>query len=499
MFTIVARLREHVRGLGMRTRRALLAALEVVVAGRAASHSSERVVGRQVRAVRSWHVVLITAVAAGIALLGHAAPLTYDEAFNRLYYGKLGVPEILRTYDSPNNHIPFTVLQSFIPDRLLAWDPWTIRILGVASGIVMVAVLIGVAAARHATPLLGLFVVVGSPILVTYLFVSRGYTFSAVLLVVAAALPVVLGRRDPVLGVCLGASALALATWTIPTNAFMAPGWVMAVLAIWGLRAAIAGATVYTGAVTLIFSPIAGQVYAQSKVPWTGNQRLWPWFGDLLAAVSLVPVCLVLVGAVAAAAFVWEHHHIRSVASLRALGAAAQLGVLASAMSVCWFGLTAIAYVVGVELPFVRTAVPAMWIGVVAVVATFPRGRLEYIALVLLVPGLVSGAIMWSAAVRSGEWEHVTHSSRNDVLYGTTPATIRDLPSIGADRIVCSAWDENVCQLVAPNLAGSGVTVEIADVPYDSSLDCVLGSRRPLPPWQVSVYRQGALLGVLCH
>ncbi len=224
-------------------------------------------------------MLLLIAVAAGIVLLGHAAPLTYDEAYNRLFYGNLGVSKILQTYNAPNNHLIFTVLQSFIPNRLLAWDPWTIRLIGVASGIAIIAELIAVAAARRTTPLLGLFVVAGSPLLVTYLFVSRGYTFSAVLLVAAAALPVVLARRSPVLGVCLGAAALALGTWPLPTNGFVAPGWIVVVLAIWGLRAAIAGTAVYAVAVTMMFAPIAGQVRAQSKVPWNVDGHWWTWVG----------------------------------------------------------------------------------------------------------------------------------------------------------------------------------------------------------------------------
>src|SRR5438105_7188833 len=163
--------------------------------------------GLEPRALYAFGLAALTAV--GIGVLAHEAPLTYDEAFNRLHYRSLGVLRILSTYDLPNNHLPFTVLQALIPNRLLAWDPWTIRIFGVASGIAIVAVLITVAATRGTTPFLGLFAMAGSPLLVSYLFVSRGYTFSAVMLVAAAALPIVV-KRDPAWGVCFGAGALAL-------------------------------------------------------------------------------------------------------------------------------------------------------------------------------------------------------------------------------------------------------------------------------------------------
>jgi hypothetical protein len=453
---------------------------------------------RSLRAVHWQHVVLFVGVGTGIVLLAHAAPLTYDEAYNRLFYGNLGVSKILETYNAPNNHLPFTVLQSWIPNRLLVWDPWTIRLIGVAFGIAMIAQLIGVAAVRRTTPLIGLFILAASPILVTYLFVSRGYTFSAVLLVAGAMFPVIFARRDPVLGACLGAGVLAFGTWPVPTNGFVAPGWILAVLAIWGFRAAIVGTAVYATALTIMFAPVAHQVYLQSKVQWNTPQRWWTWVGDLFAAMSLVPICLALVGAIAIATFVLQHRS-RSLTRFRMIGAAGQLAVIAFAMSSSWFILIGLGHAFGMELPFVRSAVPAMWIGVIAAVAAFPKGRLEYVAIVLLVPGLVWGTLMWTRAVRDGDWAQVSQRSRNDVLDGTTPATIRDLSSIHADRIVCSGYDSYVCDLVAPSLASSGVTsVGVANDPV-STMGCAIGSHKPPQPFQVLVYRQNKLLGVLCH
>ena len=454
----------------------------------------------QVRTLRLSHVLLITGASALIVLLAYEAPLTFDEAFNRVAYDNLSVIGIMVTYSWPNNHIPFTLLQSFIPGRLLAWNPWTIRIFGVASSVAMVTILTGAAAARRATPLFGLFIVLGSPLLVTYLFVSRGYTFSAVFLVAAAALPVLLARRDSVMAVCLGAAALAFATWPLPTNAFIAPGWIVGVLAICGLRAAIAGTAVYTGAVAVLFAPIAGQVYTQAGV-WNLHESWWQWLGDLTAASSLVPVCLGLVVAVTIASIARRHRSL-SVADVRARGGSARLALLTATMSVSWFGLIGVAHaVVGLHLPFVRTAVPALWLAAVALVAAFPRGRLGYLAVALLVPAFVASVLMWTNAVRNGNWERVSQTSRNDVLYSTTPVTIRDLRSIGADKIDCVGYDAPICVLVTPFLAHEGISVitGTGKAVYDASLPCALGSRRPPVPWEVNVYRQGKLLGVLCH
>jgi hypothetical protein len=445
-------------------------------------------------------VVAATVAAALIVLLAHAAPLTYDEAYNRLRYGNLGISGIVRTYDLPNNHVPFTFLQSLIPARLLTWDPWAIRIIGVAVGIITIGMLIVISTARQMSPLLGLFMVAGAPILVSYLFLARGYTFSALLIVCAAVVPVVTARKDRrATGACLGAAALALATWALPTNILIAPGWLLGLLTLWGVSAALGGATVYVAAIGVTFAPIIGQVYAQSKIPWSGHPRWWPWIGDVVASTSLVPVCLGLVAAVAAFAFARECRR-RSLTSLRQIDSSGELTLLAAAMSISWFALVALSHAFGFELPLVRSAIPALWVGLVGVVAAFPKGRIGYLGVALLVPGLVWGALMWTRAVVDGDWQRVAHLSRNDVLYGTTPATIRDLPSIGADHITCSQWDTWVCRLVSPNLALVGVTVTTVDsLAYDPNLRCALGSRRPPPPWQVSVYRQGKLLGVLCH
>ena len=226
---------------------------------------------RTSRVFRRGYLPLVVGAAAGVAFLAHAAPLNYDEAFNRLNYSRFGVITILRTYDFPNNHLPFTVLQSLIPAALLRWNPWTVRIFGVVAGVAMVACVVGVAARRGTTPYLGLLAIGGSPILVSYLFLARGYTFSAVFLSAGVALPVALRRRAPLWGVVFGATALAVGTWPLPIYLYSAPGWVLAVLAVLGLRAAVIGAVVYAAEVTLAFAPIAGQLRAQSKIAWAGS------------------------------------------------------------------------------------------------------------------------------------------------------------------------------------------------------------------------------------
>ena len=176
-----------------------------------------------------------------------------------------------------------------------------------------------------------------------------------------------------------------------------------------------------------------------------------------------------------------------------------QLAFVAATTCGLWFLLVGVTYATGFEfLPFVRTAVPALWLGVIALVAAFPPGRLQYLAVALLLPGFAWAVVVWTQAVSNGNWQQVDHVSRNDAFEGT-PATIRDVRAIGGDRIVCSYLDSQVCGLVAPNLEGSGVTVSIPPtVTYRRTIRCALGTHRQRPPWQVLVYRKGNLLGVLC-
>jgi hypothetical protein len=465
------------------------------VAGRRACNTLQ-----QLATSRSAYVLAAFLAAAGILLLAYMAPLTYDEAFNRIHYRDLGITKTLETYDYPNNHVPFTVLQLLIPQSLVTWNPWAIRIISVLCGIALISALVGLAYLRRTTPLLILLATLGSPILSTYLFVARGYGFSALWLVVAAALPVAAGRdrRLPFWATSLAAVALAIATWPLPINFLLAPGWVAAIFAIWGGMAAVSAAAVYVATAALMFMPILGQIQDNATYAWNGHPRFWSWFGDLVFAMNVVPACLIALLIVTSAVLIRERSNVAG-ATAQGLGRGYRLAALAGAMCASWFLLLAVAQAAGlIDLPFVRTAVPVLWLAVVALVAAVPRGRVELIAAGLLLPGAIWGCAIWSSAVVDGNWRSVAHASRTEVLYGTTPRTIRDLSRIGANRISCSVWDVWVCRLVTPNLQRSGISV-VGTTSIPRLSHCAVGSRRPPSKWRVAVYEDGKLLGILCH
>jgi hypothetical protein len=169
-------------------------------------------------------------------------------------------------------------------------------------------------------------------------------------------------------------------------------------------------------------------------------------------------------------------------------------------MVFCWFALIVVLHVGGMTVPFVRTAAPLMWLGLLGLIAGVPAGRFQYVALALLLPGFVLGVAMWAHGAGGGNWAPIARASHNpDILYGATPATLRGLRSISADRIDCSVNDEPVCLLAMPSLRRSGVSV-VGNVSrrYEGDPRCALGSHRPPASWHVLVFEQSRLLGILC-
>ncbi len=131
-----------------------------------------------------------------------------------------------------------------------------------------------------------------------------------------------------------------------------------------------------------------------------------------------MPVCLVLVAAAAVASLAREHS-TRTLAGFRAIGPGAQLAALTLAMSMSWFALVSLSHAFGLELPFVRTAVPALWVAVVAVVAAFPDGKAPGTSPSLCsYRGSCRARCSGREPLRDGDWKQVAQTSRNDVLLG---------------------------------------------------------------------------------
>jgi hypothetical protein len=445
------------------------------------------------RLFRRGHLIVGFVAAFAIVALGHAAPITYDEAFDRLYYGSFPIGQIVRSYDLPNNHIAFTILQSFISTSLLRWDPWTVRIFSDLFGIAAISLLLWGARRRRLGPWFPLLAVAGSPLLVSYLFLARGYTFSAFFLMLGALLPVAL-RKRATHGLVLGATAFALGTWPLPDFLYAAPGWALGLVAVLGFRRAAVAAAIYAVEVAIAFAPIAGEIHKQSKVAWAGHQAWWPWLGDVLRATDALPVAAWLLAGVAVAVSAWRRGGLGVPRD-----PAARVAVVAAAMALSWFVLVGVSYAVGIEdLPFVRSTVPALWLVLAAVVAVLPRGRFEFAATAVLLPGAIWAVVVWVLALTGHGWHAVDRTTENQLFYGATPTSIRDVPGHG-DRIACTDLDFPTCRIVRWNLARRGVAVTFPGTKYMPDVPCIVGSVRVPPPGQVLVYRGNRIVGAVCE
>jgi hypothetical protein len=169
------------------------------------------------------------AAAAALALSG-PVPLTYDEAANYTALASRGLAYAVTHYPTPNNHVAFTALQALLvrPQWIQAW-PLLLRI----PNLLLVAVLLVLLAhllRRHAplspagAVLAAAAALICAPLFTTYLLVARGYLAGALLLL--GAIAVAGASRPP----WITAALLALATWTVPTFGYAAPG-VLAVAA----------------------------------------------------------------------------------------------------------------------------------------------------------------------------------------------------------------------------------------------------------------------------
>ena len=435
-------------------------------------------------------------VAIAIGWLAYAAPLTKDEAYNRVYYGGFSAAKILQHYDLPNNHLLDTVFESWLPQGMIAWNPWTLRVIGVAAGVALTLVVL-LLAARRGSLILALCLFGGSPLLVTYLFVSRGYGLSALLVVLSIVVPASLGGRLGRMRILPGAVLLALGIWPLPTNLWLAPGWLLGVLALWGLPEALLAIAVLGPLLIVEYYPIKDDVRFVAHLA-NGAPSAGDFLGDLVHGASIVPACFLVALALLLIAVVrarWPP----SLAVLHSSDRSTQAAVWCALTSCSWFAVMIVVHAFGTELPYARNAVPALWLGVIAVVLGVPPTRLRTVAtLILLVPLLVS-VVLWGRAALGGDWKPVAGGIRSDVLNSSTPATIRDVSSIHADRVDCSSLDYPVCRLASSLLGRSGVAVRMRSGPYVRSLGCAIGSHEPPAPFQVIVYRRGTRLGELCH
>jgi hypothetical protein len=442
-------------------------------------------------------------MATGIAILAYLAPLTYDESFTTTHYRAFGALKTLVTYDYPNNHVPFTALVAALPASLVHWNPWSIRIVSVAFGVAMIAVAMMVARRRRVVPFVPLLLIGGSPALIVYSFLARGYTFSAVWLLAGALVTTALPDKDPFIrmwGACVAGALVAVGTWPLPTTLFAVPGWIVALALVVGIRAAIAGTATFAVVYGVMVAPLLAGIRSAATGPWNGNKHFWHWVSGAVTVTNVVAPCFFAALVLTVVVLIVRGPR-PTLAGVQALSGTERLALVTGALALSWYILTGAAYGVGlVQLPFARTSVPALWLLIVSFVAIFPRRRLlGWAVIALLLPGFILSAIAWSRAAAEGHWPGLPALAGENVLAEALPSSVRSIAGTGATAISCTWYSEYGCDLIAPRLESEGVKVTPLGPQEPWLPQCIVGSAHPSYAWQITIFKGQQPVGIPCY
>jgi hypothetical protein len=236
--------------------------------------------------------------------------LFIDEGQN-FFLSQNGPLNVITSYKSPNNHVLFTLIQSFLPDSLLYSNPLLLRINNFLFVILTLFILCYIlnkfakfSLLLSACLAVGLLTV--SPVHFKWLLFARGYVLG-MLLIIGGCLLLVKEKN-----MILAALFFALSFWTIPTYGYILPGILTARFLRYFhdeklteniARTVLLGALVI--GITLIFyAPIIKGVIHASRLAWL--QRMAPqdfgiflskWatgFGQPASSKILAPVIIVL-------------------------------------------------------------------------------------------------------------------------------------------------------------------------------------------------------------
>ena len=264
------------------------------------------------------------------------------------------------------------------------------------------------------------------------------------------------------------------------------------------------GVTIFAGAATFgvtlgaMDEPLLAGIRSAATGPWNGNKHFWHWFHGAVTVTNVVTPCFFV--ALLLTLYVVIGRRKPTLAALRGVEGSQRLALVAGAMALSWYVLTAVAYGLSlVQLPFARSSVPALWLLMVAFVAIFPRRRLGWIVVVLLLPGFIWSAVAFSRAAGEGYWTRLPDLVGENVIAQGLPASIRSIDKPGVTAISCTYYAENGCQLVAPRLESEGVKVTPLGPLLPWMPLCIVGSAHPSYALEVNVIEGHEPVGVVCY
>ena len=177
---------------------------------------------------RNWALALYFFMCCFVVYFSFNTPITFDEAFTWNFYRYFPPFEIVTDYSvSWNNHVPFTLLQKIILPEFISFSPWSIRFFSSIIGILLIGTVMYQSFSQRQRILLPALLILGSPMILSYLVIARSYSMTALLTIMAflASSKVSPDKGKDSATSLLATIPLALAIWALPTNLFMVPGF----------------------------------------------------------------------------------------------------------------------------------------------------------------------------------------------------------------------------------------------------------------------------------
>ena len=427
------------------------------------------------------------------------SPVTFDEAFYWNYYRYSTLFNIIGDFSvSWGNQVPFTLLQSKISPEMISLSPWFIRLISTTIGITLMGLVIFQSTKTSSRVFLPVLIIIGSPMIFSYLFIARSYSLTALLCVVTffttSRFPTT--NKQTFARLLAGVVPLAIAIWALPTLVFIVPSFLFFQFLRRGFAQFLIQFLFLTLLIVISFaSKFTKMLKLAHNNPWTGSPSFTDYannfsFQWLLTGVAF---CLILSPfLVHARQFLREPLSFKQYVS--SLSARNFVAIATICTGLSYFFITYFAYLFGMEWPFARNAVGPLWLVItgISMLPTIPHTRAKLIYPLLTATAII-GLSSLTSGLNNGDWQRI-----NPVLTQTVPATIRDLQGNGVTHIICSMYDAPVCTLSIGLLQSQNITMQQGDelIP---NLSCVIGTHKPPPEWQVRLYKGDKLWGQLCH
>lgn len=429
--------------------------------------------------------------------LARSLPLTHDEAFTFIRLADSSPWAIINDYSMTwTNQVPFSILQSMIPGSWVEASLTLIRLPSVLLSVLLIVLTLDLLSWNRRSSTLFVMLLTASPLVITYLVLSRGY--SLVMLLVAASVWVFkqahLRQSLSWWSIAAGAVLLATAAWVVPTVVYLGPGLAVALWLRFSLARAIAFLTLTAvGSVAVHLSHLQQMISQAKNNPWSGPIAIRPLLRETLfvwwmptTAIGL----LVVLGTI---------RYIRRSSSgtnttMRTLVETHFVASTSVLIGCVYFCLTLVAALIGLGWPFPRNALPAIWCLFMATALTIRLDRIPGVALfVSIMVSAAVGVFSIGTGLRTNNY-----SMFGPAMVDSVPVNIEKVHTLQASHILCSGYDSPVCLLAIPSLARNNIGVILSDA-LQPEIDCVLGNVAPRRPWQVRVMRGETLLGQVCH